>query len=370
MTFLKFWTLQTNMSSKIFFIRYLDFEKKLNNLSILYILRYFKNANIRLGNSYHKDQLSASLNINKKYIKFLDYMLSILQQEQEVIIEDNYVKFFNEHHYLEEEILQKKEALQKGFPEFIDLLNLVTHCAVSYSSVLSGEASGVSVVYPSADINFLQPVVKQVEKIYRIHYQCRVLEALLKTLSKGKKISILEIGGGVGQITWKILPRLAAEKIEYLFTDISRFFIVKAKERAKEAQISFMDFKQYDISKDPLDQGFQLESFDVILALNVIHAVPDLISTLTNLKKLLQPNGMLFIVEHVTLPIWANMAWGVLEGWWSFNDPIRQMLPTLEPDHWLEALKMVGFSNIRVFPKENSPVKIPLSYIGILASAL
>ena len=357
------------MVKKEFFSRYWVFEKKLNYLAVSYVLVCFKNAglNVEPGQAYQKTDLQKLLRVNQKYMKLLDYILYALEQEGMISLQGDLI-CFQVPDKVSENIAELNLVMERDFPEYIEILKLVRHCSESYSVILNGEVSGVSIIYPAADINFLKPLVFVIEQLYRVEYQRRILEKIMCRLSKDRKISIIEVGGGTGQMTWRVLPKLNPANVEYLFTDISRFFGVKAKEFAKNQSINFLNIGQFDISKDPEAQGLDLKSFDFILAVNVIHATPNILDTLINLKKILRPNGMIFIMEHVTLPIWANLTWGVLEGWWAFNDNVRSLVPTLEQKDWEFLLQTAGFSNIRAFPKKNKYIDPALSYLGLLAS--
>ena len=83
---------------------------------------------------------------------------------------------------------------------------------------------------------------------------------------------MLEIGAGTGGTTTNMLLGLRSEFGErlyskYSYTDISSGFFVAAKERFKDYQN--IEFSVLDISKDPLEQGFEEGSYDLILAANV-----------------------------------------------------------------------------------------------------
>lgn len=85
-------------------------------------------------------------------------------------------------------------------------------------------------------------------------------------------LKILEIGAGTGGATEEILQTLGSQNgvrmySEYVFTDISSGFFANAKERFKE--FGGITFQVLDISKDPAQQGFELGSFDIIVASNV-----------------------------------------------------------------------------------------------------
>ncbi|THV54034.1 hypothetical protein BGAL_0036g00330 [Botrytis galanthina] len=84
-------------------------------------------------------------------------------------------------------------------------------------------------------------------------------------------LRILEIGAGTGGTTAVILKGLVSTYGEpmfssYTFTDISPGFFMAAKERFASAPN--MEFSVLDINQDPADQGFQLGSYDLVIAAN------------------------------------------------------------------------------------------------------
>lgn len=115
-------------------------------------------------------------------------------------------------------------------------------------------------------------------------------------------LRVLEIGAGTGGGTAVVLQGLncggdGGERMygSYTYTDISSGFFIAAQERFK--QYPGIDFKVLDITMDPVEQGFDSGSFDLVIAGNVLHATPSLHQTLTNVRKLLAPHGCLFLQE-------------------------------------------------------------------------
>ncbi|GJP94927.1 polyketide synthase [Aspergillus niger] len=165
-------------------------------------------------------------------------------------------------------------------------------------------------------------------------------------------LRVLEIGAGTGGGTAVVLrglttsstPRRERMYSKYAFTDISAGFFVPAQERFKEYE--GIEYKVLDITKDPIEQGFQAESYDLIIAGNVLHATPSINATLANVRKLLAPEGYLFLQELSPQLQMVNLIMGILPGWWLGETDGRVNEPFLTPEEWNKALKMAGFSGV------------------------
>ncbi|KAM0323503.1 hypothetical protein ACHAQA_008783 [Verticillium albo-atrum] len=169
-------------------------------------------------------------------------------------------------------------------------------------------------------------------------------------------LKILEIGAGTGGTTNTILPALKSSYgermyLSYTYTDVSSGFFVTAKKRFKDFES--IEYKILDISQDPLEQGFAPNSFDVIVASNVIHATPRLTESLTNIRKLLAPKGRLFMQELCTPTKWVNFVMGTLPGWWLGEEDGRVYEPYLNPEGWERHLRAAGFDGIEGLHLDN-----------------
>ena len=112
--------------------------------------------------------------------------------------------------------------------------------------------------------------LKNLYKFYEDMWDCRTFFQLLSHAKPS--LRVLEIGAGTGGTTEGVLRDLTSEYgermySEYSYTDISAGFFVSAKERLKG--YPNIQFAVLDISRDPVEQGFEAESYDLILASNV-----------------------------------------------------------------------------------------------------
>lgn len=160
---------------------------------------------------------------------------------------------------------------------------------------------------------------------------------------------VLEIGAGTGSTTEMILPTMESQDgirmyDQYVFTDISPGFFDAARERFKSK--GGMEYKVLDIEKDPIEQGFEAGSFDLVVASNVLHATKSLHRTLVNVRKLLRDGGRLYLGELAEPhdgPL-VPFLMGRLPGWWIGDEDGRPDAPFVGIERWDRELKAAGFS--------------------------
>ncbi len=103
---------------------------------------------------------------------------------------------------------------------------------------------------------------------------------------------VLEIGCGTGTTALLLAPRVAA----YTGTDLSPEMITIAEEKRAAAGLSSPRFAvAAAVGTDPGDRPY-----DAVLAMNLLHLVPDLDETLAHVQGLLAPGG-LFISKTACL---------------------------------------------------------------------
>ncbi|KAI0803650.1 hypothetical protein GGR55DRAFT_691660 [Xylaria sp. FL0064] len=165
---------------------------------------------------------------------------------------------------------------------------------------------------------------------------------------KNPRLRVIEIGGGTASAAAPVLEKLGGRKGEsprfsqWTFTDISTGWFQNAREllQAYEPRV---EYKRLDIESDVVEQGFDPESYDVVLAVNVLHATKNLKKTLENCRRLLKPGGNLVLGENTNPSDISSFIFGILPGWWVAEDG-REDGPLLSQAEWDVVLKEAGFS--------------------------
>ncbi|KAI2917996.1 hypothetical protein CBS147320_9062 [Aspergillus niger] len=184
-------------------------------------------------------------------------------------------------------------------------------------------------------------------------------EALFAVMGHSKpQMKVLEIGGGTASLSENILQYLQSEFEEslyqvYTFTDISTGFLSRARERLHH--YPNVDYQLLDISKDPEEQGLGKESYDLIIASNVVHVTPNLHDTLTHIRKLLRPDGRLFLAEICAVTKVFNFVMGILPSWWVGENDGRVDEPYIAPEEWHSRLYKAGFTQIEASISDTEP---------------
>lgn len=201
-------------------------------------------------------------------------------------------------------------------------------------------------------------------------FNTNVAEYVGLIADKSPGLEVLEIGAGTGGTTYHVLERLrnddgSSKAKRYCFTDISPGFLAKAQDRfSKDDRI--MEFSTLNIENDPLGQGFQPESFDLIVCANVLHATKSIQETLTHCRMLLKPGGRLVLSEVTIKRIFSGFIMGPLPGWWLGEDDGRQGGPLLDVEEWNTALKKASFTGVDMDVRgdretSNEPVSLIVS---------
>ncbi|PCG95659.1 Acyl transferase/acyl hydrolase/lysophospholipase [Penicillium occitanis (nom. inval.)] len=163
-------------------------------------------------------------------------------------------------------------------------------------------------------------------------------------------MKVLEIGAGTASVTLPLLQKLKLDDrvlaSRYDFTDISAGFFPAAKERLADFE-DVVNYQVLNAENNPVDQGFTPNSYDILIACNVIHATSKIETVLQNVRSLLKPGGKFILMEITMNQLYYNLFYGAFSGWWSGYYEGRTMSPLLEIPQWQEKLHKAGFEQTK-----------------------
>jgi acyl transferase domain-containing protein/acyl carrier protein/SAM-dependent methyltransferase len=220
--------------------------------------------------------------------------------------------------------------------------------------ILTGQARATDIIFPGSSLALVEGVYKQNPAA---DYLNEVLADTLVSYIKERirkdpaaRIRILEIGAGTGGTSTVVFAKLKAYRNlvrEYCYTDISQAFLLHAqKEYGPENP--FLTYRIFNVEAPPAGQNVGADSYDIVVAANVLHATKNIRQTLRNAKAVLRRNGLILLNEITDNFLWMHLTFGLLEGWWLYEDREFRIpgCPALAPATWQAVLESEGFGEV------------------------
>ncbi|KZT06920.1 polyketide synthase [Laetiporus sulphureus 93-53] len=184
------------------------------------------------------------------------------------------------------------------------------------------------------------------------------IELVKEAVSAGKRVvRILEVGAGTGRFTALLGQAMVDAKldqqcyVDYVSTDIS---ISLAQESTAKSPWLTMTPMAFDLSVPIEQQNLDPASFDIVVAFDVLHAIPNIHETLVRLHELLLPGGHLAVIEldgnsfanGAVGTIWMDFIFGSFAEWMGVLDQRPGATHcSLSPAEWKSALQAAGFAD-------------------------
>jgi malonyl CoA-acyl carrier protein transacylase/acyl carrier protein/SAM-dependent methyltransferase len=236
-------------------------------------------------------------------------------------------------------------TLESSFPAHGCANRLAFFCGSRLVEVLEGKLDGVKLIFGNEEGRQLVSGLYGDTLLNKIFYNLmeETLTHLISRLPRGSgPLRILEMGAGTGGTTKYLVPLLAKLDfpVEYTFTDLAPSFVAAARRKFKD--YPFMKFRAHDIEQLPADDLVGTQH--IVIASNAVHATHSLAVSLKNIRKALRPDGFLMMLEMTqTLP-WVDIIFGILEGWWLFDDGRTHAIA--HQSSWERELHAQGYGHV------------------------
>jgi NAD(P)-dependent dehydrogenase (short-subunit alcohol dehydrogenase family)/SAM-dependent methyltransferase/acyl carrier protein len=212
--------------------------------------------------------------------------------------------------------------------------------------VLTGKRPGIEVLYPVGNPQALNDAMAGMAPFSQYEvYAAMLRQAVLTRLDEtaGRPLRVLEIGGGNGAVTRRLLPLLRGRNFHYTFSDLGKSLVLDMERWARAEGYDNVSACVFDATRPWSQQTLDPAGFDVVIGLDVVHATPDVGHTVRNLASLLAPEGLLLLLESVNPPRFFDLLFGLADGWWSYTDTaLRPHSPLLELAGWEAVFRSAG----------------------------
>jgi SAM-dependent methyltransferase len=306
------------------------------------------------GKKHDVESIKKKIKLSVQYERLFEIMLVILEKEGFIIRDGDTLTSTEKINSRElfggstdidafrSESIEKYEDMKCHF-------NLLDICISNFGTILSGEKSPDSFMFPVYSTDLVQGIFK--DNMLSDYFNRLVADiafnytSLMRQNAMKTDVRIIEIGAGTGGTSTFVMDRIRdLPGIEYYFTDLSKIFI-RGFEKKNAERYPFAKFKKLDIEKDVTEQGLSPNSFDIAIASNVIHSTKNVKNTLGNIRSLLKEDGIFLLNEVTRAQDFTTLTFGLLEGWWLFTDPEIRLpnSPLLDIAGWESVLKQSGF---------------------------
>jgi len=226
-------------------------------------------------------------------------------------------------------------------------------------AILTGTLQATSAMFPEASMELVEAVYKQDRVAQRFNnaLAAAVLVYVQRRLAEnpGARLRILEIGAGTGATTRvlsEVLTPFSHAIDEYLYTDISRAFLIRA-ERNLRAQMPYLNTALFNVEHPLESQSIDVGGYDLVIAANVLHATRDMHATMAVVRATLREDALLLINEINSSTLFTHVTFGLLDGWWRFEDAHLRIpgTPALDTKSWRSILESSGFEWVAASPQ-------------------
>ena len=328
---------------------YNHYEPEQHALTIEYINTSLQEMGMdfTVGAKFNVDELIDQMSIVEDHHRLFNHMFILLERAGFVKGADRNYEVIKTPEFRDTTLWMQE--LDAKYPQFNHESTMLERCGPHITGVLQGTIDPIQLIFPEDKWDAIVQYYVEGFAFGKYNDMCqRAISELIANLPEDQTLRVLEIGAGTGGMSNAILPILPADRTEYVYTDLSHMFMLKAQTRF--AKYPFIKYQILDIEQDPASQGMDLNSFDLIIASDVIHATRDLNTTLGHAQQLLASQGVLMMLEVTNNPVYLDFIFGMTEGWWLFEDlDLRPDHATMDPERWKSVLENLGYTDVACY---------------------
>lgn len=245
------------------------------------------------------------------------------------------------------------EYLWKGKLESPLVLDYLINNIKNWDKLIQREQQATLLLFDQGGDIYADALYKDTKILQYLNHS--LSKIILGYLHRNGNTTILEVGAGTGATSDVVLNDIHVNKldqhIKYFYTDISKFFLQKAKERYKLYNEKMeLHYQTLDIDTSFSSQLSQGMKADIVIAVGVLNNSVNTDKCIQEINKIMRTGGILLIVETIEdVPdILISQSFMM-----SIPKDRRKTTNTmfLNKQQWLEILSENGFYNVKEYPE-------------------
>lgn len=296
---------------------------------------------------YRVEKMEQKLGVIDKYKRFFERWLTIFEKEGFIRKkEGGFVKSEIPYNETLEENWEQLWAVEEKLHYGTGFVKYLEKCSKNLKELFRGEVTPLELLFPNGETTTAVDTYQKTRSSQILNHvaEAAVLEACKENAQK--TFRILEVGAGVGGTSDGIIRNIKDYNVEYYYTDVSMYFLNKAKERYQGK--NWIKYKIFDINQG----GLEGEKFDLIVCANVLHNARNGIEVLRKLKSLMNDEGIFVILDAIKEPYYLLTSIEFNDGLRDFEDFRKEDGSTFfEQDQWIRMFEMTGMDRIASYPK-------------------
>lgn len=314
---------------------------------------------VHAGDGHTEEQIAQTTRVSHRHRRLLRRWLDALEAGGALRQDPKTKRYFCTLDATDPEAAWARvRALDRETDYGSELLDFMHTCTSRLGDLLRGELDVRDILFPEGEFGAAHAVYRENQVGRTVN---ELTAAALRQIARlraesrpGQPLRIIEVGAGIAGTTTAVVDALADLSPDYLFTDVSDFFISRA--RTAFGRHPWMRYGILDINADLRAQGYSPNSADVVLCANVLHNSRDASTVLTRLRDLLAPGGWLVFIEPTRRHNYAQLI--SMEFEFTDEDFVDERAATGQSfftrDQWIDLLNAAGADIIDYAPHAGS----------------
>lgn len=278
--------------------RYIEYARSLDRVALWAMLDVFLQGGLFVGSkdTHTLDEILTRVGVAPQNHRLLRRWLRALVENDMLCLEDGrYRRSAPIRASTVEEGWQRVRHLDPGSDraEMIDYFRASTG---HLPALLQGEQDPLPLLFPEGRLDSAETLYRRaLFNRWANRAAAAAVREIARARTERRPLRVLEVGAGTGATTGDVVEALEGTDVDYLYTDLSQFFLNEAALRFRDHR--WVRFGLYDLDGDYRKQGLLPNSFDVILAGDVLHNSRHVGRCLSRMRELLAPGGWLVFLE-------------------------------------------------------------------------